>query len=68
MSATPASTPALLNPSYPAVELAPLLREASPRVILYAPPARDKLTGLARDKWGRAPGRLHRAPRGRNGR
>ena len=43
------ATPALLNPIYPATELAPLLREASPRAVICAPPTRDTLTGLARD-------------------
>jgi long-chain acyl-CoA synthetase len=28
------AAPALLNPVYPAVELAPLLREAAPRTVL----------------------------------
>src|SRR5260370_31367030 len=32
------AAPALLNPLYPAAELAPLLREAAPRAILCAPP------------------------------
>ena len=43
------AAPALLNPNYPAVELAPLLREAAPRAILCVPPSRDMLAGLARD-------------------
>jgi long-chain acyl-CoA synthetase len=43
------AAPALLNPVYPAVELAPLLRQAAPRAILCAPPTRDMLSGLARD-------------------
>jgi long-chain acyl-CoA synthetase len=43
------AAPALLNPLYPAQELARLLREAGPRTILYAPPTRNMITGLARD-------------------
>ena len=43
------AAPGLLNPVYPAVELAPLLRQAAPRAVLCAPPTRDMLTGLARD-------------------
>src|SRR6516162_6064834 len=41
--------PALVSPLYPAVELAPLLREAAPRAILCAPATRDMLADLARD-------------------
>jgi long-chain acyl-CoA synthetase len=43
------AAPALLNPVYPAVELAPLLREAAPRAVLCPPPTPDMLTGLVRD-------------------
>jgi long-chain acyl-CoA synthetase len=43
------AAPALLNPVYPAVELAPLLRQAAPRAVLCAPRTRDMLIGLARD-------------------
>ena len=43
------AAPALLNPSYPAVELAPLLREAAPRAVLCAPATRDTVAGLARE-------------------
>src|SRR6516162_9076187 len=42
------ATPALLNPAYPTVELAPLLREAAPRAVLCAPATRDTVAGLAR--------------------
>jgi len=43
------AVPALVSPLYPAVELAPLLREAAPRAILCAPATRDMLADLARD-------------------
>ena len=43
------AVPALLNPTYPAAELAPLLGEAAPRAVLCAPPTRAMLAGLARD-------------------
>jgi long-chain acyl-CoA synthetase len=39
--------PALLDPTYPAVELAPLLREAAPRAVLCAAATRDTVAGLA---------------------
>jgi long-chain acyl-CoA synthetase len=43
------AVPALLNPLYPAVQLSPLLREASPRAVLCAPSTRDMVAGLADD-------------------
>jgi long-chain acyl-CoA synthetase len=43
------STPALLNPIYPAAELATQMREAAPRAIICAPSTREMLTALARD-------------------
>lgn len=43
------AAPALLNPLYPAIELSPLLRTASPRVVVCAPPTRDTVAGLADD-------------------
>ena len=43
------TAPALLNPLYPAVELAPLLREVAPRALLCAPATRDLVAGLARE-------------------
>jgi long-chain acyl-CoA synthetase len=43
------AAPALLNPIYPAVELAALLREAAPRAVLSAPATRDTVAGLARE-------------------
>jgi long-chain acyl-CoA synthetase len=43
------AAPALLNPLYPAAQLAPLLREVSPRVVLCAPATKDMVAGLARD-------------------
>ena len=43
------AVPALLNPLYPAVQLSPLLREASPRAVLCAPATRDMVVGLADD-------------------
>ena len=43
------AAPALLNPSYPAVQLSPLLREASPRAVVCAPATRDMVAGLADD-------------------
>src|SRR5260221_7604594 len=43
------AAPALLNPLYPAAQLSPLLREASPRVVLCAPATKDMVAGLARD-------------------
>src|SRR5258707_786317 len=43
------AAPALLNPLYPAAQLAPLLRETSPRVVLCAPATKDMVAGLARD-------------------
>jgi long-chain acyl-CoA synthetase len=41
--------PALLNPQYPAAQLAPLLREATARAVICAPATRDMVTGLAGD-------------------
>jgi long-chain acyl-CoA synthetase len=41
------AAPALLNPLYPAAQLSPLLREASPRAVVCAPATRDIVTGLA---------------------
>jgi long-chain acyl-CoA synthetase len=43
------AAPALLNPSYPALQLSPLLREASPRAVVCAPATRDMVAGLADD-------------------
>ena len=43
------ATPALLNPAYPAAELAPLLRDVTPRAILCGPAIRETLAGLAGD-------------------
>ena len=43
------AVPALLNPLYPAVQLSPLLLEASPRAVLCAPATRDMVAGLADD-------------------
>jgi long-chain acyl-CoA synthetase len=43
------AVPALLNPLYPAAQLLPLLREASPRAVLCAPSTRDMVAGLADD-------------------
>ena len=43
------AAPALLNPSYPAVQLSPLLREASPSAVVCAPATRDMVAGLADD-------------------
>ena len=43
------AVPALLNPLYPAVQLSPLLREASPRAVLCAPATREMVVGLAGD-------------------
>lgn len=43
------AAPALFNPLYPAVELAPLLREAAPRAVLCASGMRDMMVRLARD-------------------
>jgi long-chain acyl-CoA synthetase len=41
------TVPALLNPRYPAVQLAPLLRESSPQVIVCAPETRELAQTLA---------------------
>ncbi len=41
------ATPALLNPTYPAAQLEPLLRAAAPRIVLCAPATRDLVRGLA---------------------
>ena len=43
------ATPALLNPAYPAAELAPLLRDVTPRAILCGPAIRETLARLAGD-------------------
>jgi long-chain acyl-CoA synthetase len=43
------AAPALLNPLYPAAQLSPLLREASPRAVICAPTTRDMVAGLADD-------------------
>jgi long-chain acyl-CoA synthetase len=43
------AAPALLNPLYPAVQLSPLLREASPRAVVCAPATRDMVAGFADD-------------------
>jgi len=41
------TAPALLNPLYPAAQLAPLLRDVAPRAVLCAPATRDIVTRLA---------------------
>ncbi len=41
------ATPALLNPTYPAAQLEPLLRAAAPRAVLCTPATRDVVRGLA---------------------
>jgi len=41
------AVPALLNPRYPAAQLEPLLREASPRAIVCAPDTRELARSLA---------------------
>jgi long-chain acyl-CoA synthetase len=43
------AAPALLNPRYPAAQLATLLREATARAVICAPATRDMVTGLASD-------------------
>jgi long-chain acyl-CoA synthetase len=43
------AAPALLNPLYPAAQLSPLLREASPSAVVCAPATRDMVAGLADD-------------------
>ncbi len=43
------AAPALLNPLYPEVQLSPLLRAASARVVLCAPATHDRVAPLARD-------------------
>ena len=43
------AAPALLNPSYPAAQLSPLLREAGPSAVVCAPATRDMVAGLADD-------------------
>src|SRR5260221_2681439 len=43
------AAPALLNPRYPAAQLATLLREATARAVICAPATRDMVTGLAGD-------------------
>jgi long-chain acyl-CoA synthetase len=43
------AAPALLNPLYPAVQLSPLLREATARAVLCAPATRDMVAGLGGD-------------------
>ena len=43
------ATPALLNPSYPAVQLSPLLLEANARAVLCSPATREMVAGLADD-------------------
>jgi long-chain acyl-CoA synthetase len=42
-------TPALLNPSYPAAQLSPLLREANARAVLCSPATREMVAGLVSD-------------------
>ena len=41
------AAPALLNPRYPAAQLAPLLREPNARAIICAPATREMVAGLA---------------------
>jgi long-chain acyl-CoA synthetase len=41
--------PALLNPLYPAAQLAPLLREVRPKVILCSPATHETVAEIARD-------------------
>jgi long-chain acyl-CoA synthetase len=41
------AVPALLNPLYPAPQLEPLLREASPRAVVCTPATRETVLGLA---------------------
>jgi long-chain acyl-CoA synthetase len=43
------TAPALLNPRYPAVQIASLLRETRARAVLCAPATKEMVTGLARD-------------------
>ena len=43
------AAPGLLNPLYPAVQLAPLLRDTAPRAILCVPANRDMIAELARE-------------------
>jgi long-chain acyl-CoA synthetase len=43
------AAPALLNPAYPAAQLSPLLREATPRAVLCAPITQEMVAGLAGD-------------------
>ena len=43
------AAPGLLNPLYPAVQLAPLLRDTVPRAILCVPANRDTMAELARE-------------------
>jgi len=43
------AAPGLLNPLYPAVQLAPLLRDTVPRAILCVPANRDMMAELARE-------------------
>jgi long-chain acyl-CoA synthetase len=43
------AAPALLNPLYPAAQLSPLLREASPRAVVCSPATREMVTSLADD-------------------
>jgi long-chain acyl-CoA synthetase len=43
------ATPALLNPSYPAVQLSPLLLEANARAVLCSPATREMVAGVASD-------------------
>src|SRR3977135_3527820 len=43
------AAPALLNPLYPAAQLSPLLREATPGVGVCGRGTKDRVAGLARD-------------------
>src|SRR5260370_39419546 len=43
------AAPALLNPLYPAVQLVPLLREATPRAVICTPATRDMMAILPLD-------------------
>ena len=42
------AAPALLNPLYPALQLAPLLRDVAPRAVVCTPATRELVLGLAR--------------------
>ena len=42
------AAPALLHPLYPALQLAPLLRDVAPRAVVCTPATRELVLGLAR--------------------